>query len=93
MQDARGTYEDFCLHSGNTEDAPPLAGVCHARGANSAIPPIWIPYFVVEDLAQALTRAKEQGGEVFDGPRSCGGAQQMAFIRDLDGATFALVGS
>ena len=30
-----------------------VAGVCHARGANANIPPVWLVYFTVADLAAA----------------------------------------
>ena len=93
MFDARGDYADFCLHVGAPAVTPPLAGVCHARGGNDKLPPVWIPYFRVEDLTLACTRAFERGATIFDGPRGCGGTVRVAFVRDPDGAVFAVVGS
>ncbi len=92
MRDAAGEYEDFCLHSGDPATSPPLAGVCHKRGANASAHVGWIPYFAVDGLDEAIARATSRGGERFDGPRGCGGDQRMVFLRDLDGAVFALVG-
>ncbi len=93
LSDARGAYSDFCLHAGDPATTPPLAGVCHARGDNANIPPQWIPYFRVAELTIACARAVERGATIFDGPRGCGGTDRVAFVRDPDGAVFAIVGA
>ncbi len=91
MHDARGAYSDHCLHA--VSEGPALGGICHARGANTALPAMWIPYFAVARLDEALARATTLGATIIDGPRSCTASQRMAFVRDLDGAVFALVGA
>jgi uncharacterized protein len=80
-----GTYEDYGMNSGPTS----VAGICHARGVNANIPPAWLIYVVVADLAASLAACQAHGGDVIDGPRSMGGGQ-MAIIRDPAGAVCAL---
>ena len=40
-------YSDYVMM---TPGGAPAGGVCHARGANAALPPVWLIYIVVEDL-------------------------------------------
>ncbi len=91
MRDAEGEYEDFCLHPSASPEAGALAGVCHARGPNTKVPRVWMPYFTVQDLEKAINEATQRGAEVLDGPKNIGGTMQVAFIRDPDGASFGLV--
>ena len=41
MEDASGRYADYNLFG---DDGNPAAGVCHARGVNLGLPPIWMIY-------------------------------------------------
>ena len=81
-------YSDFNMV--DPETAEPTAGVCHARGENASIPPVWMVYFVVEDLDAALAHCTGNGGEIISGPRAAGGSR-LAIIRDPAGAPCALV--
>lgn len=81
-----GGYADYVMKSPAGE---PVAGVCHAKGVNANIPPHWILYAVVADLAEAIARVTLLGGEVIDGPRSAGGGR-MCIIKDPAGALFGL---
>jgi uncharacterized protein len=90
MSDEQGSYNDHCVHA--VKDGPALAGVCHRRGLNSAVPAAWIPYFRVASLNEAVARAVALGAAVIDGPRDCAGTH-IAIVRDLDGAVFGLVGA
>jgi predicted enzyme related to lactoylglutathione lyase len=86
MRDAAERYVDFTM----TDAAgTPVAGVCHARGENAGLPPVWIPYVVVLDLDSALANASSSGGRTVGEPRSAGGGR-MAFIEDPAGATLGL---
>ncbi len=81
-----GGYEDFCMNlpkSGKT-----VAGICHSRGPNSKVPPQWLMYITVKNLAKSLAAVRAAGGRVVDGPRSMGG--RMAVIQDPAGAVCAL---
>lgn len=81
-----GDYEDYVMM---TADGTPAGGVCHARGANAKIPPAWIPYVVVEDLAARVETAKGLGATIIDGPRSAGGGT-MCILKDPAGAVFGM---
>lgn len=82
-----GDYDDYSMRApGGTE---PVAGVCHARGTNAALPAQWLLYVTVPDVEAAADRCRALGGEVLDGPRAMGGGR-FACIRDPDGACLAL---
>lgn len=92
-------YHDFCMlapaspSSEQTDNATdpetPIAGVCHRRGVNADIPPQWLVYIVVADLAASLLTTEQQGGQVIAPARSAGGGK-MAVISDPAGAVLAL---
>ena len=81
-----GEYADF-----NMRDAEgrPAAGVCHARGSNADLPPVWLSYVSVADLDVSLEAAVRLGGEVAVDPRGPVGGR-MAVVRDPAGSTLAL---
>ena len=83
-----GGYADFNMVDPAT--GTPTAGVCHARGPNEGIPPVWIVYFVVEDLDASLAECAAKGGEVVKGPMPAG-SSRIAFIKDPAGAPCAIV--
>ena len=87
MSDAGERYADYSLC---TPDETAVAGVCHARGVNRAIPPVWLIYLPVGDLAESLRRVRDGGGEVVDTRRGTDGEYVCAVIRDPVGAYFAL---
>lgn len=83
-----GEYSDFnMLPSGGEE---PAAGICHAKGANVDLPPVWLVYIVVEDLEKSLEACTEGGGEILLGPKGMGPGSAYAIIRDPAGAVSAL---
>ena len=59
MEDASGRYADYNLFG---DDGNPAAGVRHARGVNLGLPPIWMIYLPVGDLAESLRRVREIRG-------------------------------
>jgi predicted enzyme related to lactoylglutathione lyase len=81
-------YEDYFLQ--RAEDGAPLAGVCNARGANEGLPPVWIPYFTVASVDESFARALARGAAAIREPSTCGWGR-MAFLRDPDGAVFAII--
>lgn len=83
-----GGYSDFCVHP--AEGKAPVAGICHARGANAALPRQWLVYITVEDLDASIARCVELGGRVLDGPRPYGGPGRFCVIQDPAGAVAAL---
>ena len=83
-----GTHEDWSMLSpGNAE---PVAGVCHALGGNAGLPPVWLPYITVADLAMSIDECKQRGGMVVYGPKSYGSDGVWCVIRDPAGAYAAL---
>lgn len=90
MSDAQGSYNEHRLDA--VPDGLALAGVCHRRGLNSAVPAAYIPYFRVASLDAVVARAVALRAAVIDGPRHCAGTH-IAIVRDLDGAVFGLVGA
>jgi len=87
MKDGADTYADFNMLGAAGQ---PAAGVCHARGANAALPPTWLIYLPVGDLAESLSRVRAEGGQVLEEATSPGGDLVFAVIRDPVGAALAL---
>lgn len=81
-------YNDYCMNS--PDDGQTKSGICHARGGNAELPPMWLIYFYVKDLDVSLEKLKELGGEVLAGPKSYGGNSRYAVIKDPAGACCAL---
>jgi predicted enzyme related to lactoylglutathione lyase len=85
---AMGDYDDYVMQA---PGAPgPQAGICHARGANAGLPPAWLVYVTVADLAASVSACEARGGAVVAGPRGAGGGARFAVIRDPAGAVIAL---
>lgn len=80
-------YSDFTVHPAGGGD--PIAGICHARGGNAALPAVWLVYFVVDDLDRALREVVQRGGRIVQGARGSSGGR-MAVIADPAGAHAAL---
>lgn len=83
-----GGYADFAMKIADTDQV--AAGICHARGENAGLPPVWLPYIAVPDMAAALATCRALGGQVIHGPRGIG-AQTIAVIQDPSGAWAALI--
>ena len=81
-----GGYDDFSMLSQSGEA---VAGVCHARGANASLPPVWMIYIVVENLDLALQECLKLGGKVVTPVRTAGGSR-YAVIQDPADAFVAL---
>lgn len=64
--------------------------MCHARGANAGLPPVWLVYWVVASVDAALASCTAQGGSVVAGPRDYGEHGRYAVLRDPAGAAFAV---
>jgi len=83
-----GSYNDFSMvPPGSTT---PATGICHARGVNEDLPPVWMIYIAVERLEESLERCRELGGTVLAAPRAVGNQGRYAVIRDPAGAVAAL---
>ena len=80
-------YEDYNMLSPDGEER--VAGICHARGSNANVPPQWLLYIVVADVARSAAACQARGGKIIDGPRPMG-AGIFCCIQDPAGAYCAL---
>jgi predicted enzyme related to lactoylglutathione lyase len=88
MEDSGGRYADFNMLG---EDGTPAAGICQARGVNVGLPPVWLIYLPVGDLAESLRRVREEGGKVIKVMQGGDGEYASATVQDPVGAYFALL--
>tara|TARA_R110002072_G_scaffold109564_3_gene236986 strand:- start:7454 stop:8224 length:771 start_codon:yes stop_codon:yes gene_type:complete len=88
MKAAGEHYADFNMLG---EDGLPAASVCHARGENAGLPPVWMIYLPVGDLTESLHRVEQEGGEILKSSRGNDGEPTSAVIQDPVGACIALV--
>lgn len=88
MQDGDEAYADYNMLG---EDGQPRAGVCHARGMNTGLPPVWMLYLPVDDMDESLRRVREEGGRVVKEAKGEDGAVMYAVIEDPVGVSFALM--
>ncbi len=83
-----GGYDDYNMMPPQSED--PVAGICHARGANANLPAQWLIYVAVEDIDSSIRRSIELGGHLVDGPRKMG-PNRFCVVKDPAGAVIALI--
>lgn len=88
MKDGDELYADYNMLG---DDGSPAAGVCHARGANVGLLPVWMLYLPVGDIAESLRRVQEEGGKVIKAVQREDGDYAYAAIQDPVGASLALV--
>jgi predicted enzyme related to lactoylglutathione lyase len=88
IEDGAEHYADYTMIS---DDGNPAAGVCHARGVNVGLPPVWMIYLPVGDLAESLRRVPEEGGKVIGAKPGEDGEYAFAVVEDPVGAYLALV--
>ncbi len=82
-----GGYEDYHMVIPPTDNS--VAGICHARGENADLPPVWLICIAVEDVDGSAQSCEELGGEVVVQPRFMGYGR-FCVIRDPAGAVCAL---
>ncbi|TQV75567.1 VOC family protein [Aliikangiella marina] len=80
-----GEYDDFNMVAPGSNE--PSAGICHARGSNADLPPVWMIYITVDDLQKSLEECQRLGGKVLKPPRE---NSQYAVIEDPAGAICTL---
>jgi uncharacterized protein len=87
MKDGNVGYADYEMLG---DDGAPAAGICHARGVNAELPPVWLIYLTVADIAESLWRVLNEGGKVVSEARGKDGHFAYATLQDPAGAYFAL---
>ena|SRR3982751_6501174 len=80
-----GAYSDFVMRAGDED----VAGICHARGANADLPPVWLIYITVADLDHSMAECVRLGGSLVAAPRGYGSGRYCV-IKDPAGAICAL---
>jgi hypothetical protein len=88
MEDGGERYDDYTMLG---DDGNPAAGVCHARGLNLGLPPVWMLYLPVGDLAESLRRVQEEGGKVVTATQGKDGEYLYAAVQDPVGVYLALM--
>ena len=81
-----GGYDDYSMTA--PETGQPVAGVCHRRGPNELLPPVWMVYFVVKNLEESLAEVEARGGKVISRPAKPGPGH--AVIQDPSGVFSSL---
>lgn len=86
MGEGDNRYADYVMRdaAGNA-----VAGVCHARGPNAGLPPVWLLYLPVGDFTESRRRVTAEGGTVIHAVE--GATHRYAVVRDPVGAHFAIV--
>lgn len=82
-----GGYADYNMLAPGGEEN--LAGICHARDSNADLPPHWLIYIAVADVAKSAAACAALGGKIISGPRPMG-AGLFCAIQDPAGAYCAL---
>jgi len=67
-----------------------IGGVPPARLNSGNVPPHWLVYFRVADVAASAAKAAQMGATIHMGPQTMEGVGTMAVIADPQGAVFAL---
>jgi predicted enzyme related to lactoylglutathione lyase len=57
-----GGYADFNMTPPGA--AVPVAGICHARGENRDLPPVWLIYITVADIEESVRQCEARGGKL-----------------------------
>ena len=83
-----GGYQDFCMHPPG--EAQPVAGICHARGQNTGLPPVWMVYITVADLDESLRRLPGTRRQDHPAGHQHGRARTLLCNPDPAGAVCAL---
>ena len=88
VQDTSERYTDYKMLG---DDGNPAAGVRHARGPNLGLPPVWMLYLPVGDLAESLRRVREGGGKIVKETTGADEGYASAIVQDPVGVSLALV--
>lgn len=83
-----GEYQDFNMVL--SDGGKTAAGVCHARGVNADLPPVWMPYVLVEDIKTKAAKVEAAGGKLVRPLVEYPDGTGMAAIRDPAGAVLTL---
>lgn len=83
-----GEYSDYIMLTPDTKNQ--TAGICHALGTNSNIPPQWLIYINVADIEESISTCEKLGGKILTETKSYAGMGKYCIIKDPAGAVCAL---
>ena len=81
-----GEYSDYSM---TTPDGDAVAGICHARGNNAALPDGWLICITVADIENSGAACEANGGDIVVPVQSLAGGK-FCVIPDPAGAVAAL---
>jgi len=87
LKDGECTYSDYLMLGAAGQG---FAGICHARGVNASLPPVWLLYLPVNDITESIRRVEQEGGKVLRASRNKTGEYNYVVVEDPVGAVFAL---
>ena len=87
MSEDEESYADYNMLGG---DGNPAAGICHARGTNLGVPPVWMLYLPVGDLAESVRRVSEEGGTIIKAQTVSDSEYSYVTVQDPAGAYITL---
>jgi hypothetical protein len=61
-----GGYGGYCMTPSSA--GQPVSGICHARGSNAGLPPVWLIHITVADLDESIRSCLNRGGKMRAGP-------------------------
>ena len=85
-----GGYSDFNMQVPDSGET--VAGICHARGDNAALPPVWMVYLSVANIEESTAKVVELGGKLLTPIKGEPGSGAFCVIQDPAGAVVALLG-
>lgn len=88
-QSSEADMGGYCDYNMVSPDGKTVSGICHAKGANAGLPPQWLVYLVIEDLATSMAECIRLGGKIITEPKSFESGN-CAVIQDPAGAVCAL---
>ncbi|MBN2007964.1 VOC family protein [candidate division KSB1 bacterium] len=83
-----GGYNDHSMIPADGSD--PVAGICHTRGVNTQLPPVWLIYITVDDLEASMAACQANNGTILIPPKGEKGSNRFCVIKDPAGAVAAL---
>ena len=82
-----GDYDDYVMKDSNGNV---VAGICHAKGGNTGLPPVWLSYVMVNNLEDSLHKCVANGGKIHGAKRKMGPSGEYCLIEDPAGAFMML---
>jgi predicted enzyme related to lactoylglutathione lyase len=82
-----GGYSDYVMKTPASGNG--VSGVCHSRGSNADLPPGWLIYIIVANVADSIEQCKANGGRIVVEPRGLAGGS-FCVVEDPGGSVAGL---